>query len=107
MELMTLGLGLLSGGGGGLIAGKLMNSNIGTIGRAITGIAGGTGLLAASQYIPGLESLFSTAFAGISSEISNVLGSAGFDVTNLLGGAVSAGVGGTVLTFMLGGILSK
>jgi len=45
MDILPLALGLLSGGGGGLLAGKLMNSSMGTAGRALTGIVGGTGLL--------------------------------------------------------------
>ena len=53
MDIMSLGLGLLSGGGGGLLAGKLTNSSMGTVGRVLTGIVGGTGLAAVSQYIPG------------------------------------------------------
>ena len=44
MDIVSLALGLLSGGGGGLLAGKLMNSNMGTAARAITGIVGGVGL---------------------------------------------------------------
>ena len=43
MDIVSLALGLLSGGGGGLLAGKLMNSNMGTAARAITGIVGGVG----------------------------------------------------------------
>jgi len=96
MDLVSLGLGLLSGGGGGLLAGKLMNSNMGTMGRVITGIAGGTGLAAVSQYIPGLEGLFAAPTDGAS-----------FSLSSLLGGAVSGGVGGTILTFILGKVMGN
>ena len=49
MDIVGLALGLLSGGGGGILAGKAMNSNMGTMGRAITGIVGGTGLAALAR----------------------------------------------------------
>ena len=64
MDIISLGLGLLSGGGGGLLAGKLTNSSMGTVGRILTGIVGGTGLAAVSQYIPGLDGLFAAPTDG-------------------------------------------
>ena len=96
MDIMSLGLGLLSGGGGGLLAGKLTNSSMGTVGRILTGIVGGTGLAAVSQYIPGLDGLFAAPTDG-----------AGLNVSSLLSGAVSGGVGGTILTFILGKVMGS
>ncbi len=58
MDPISLILGLVSGGGGGLVAGKLLNSNMGTMGRVLTGIVGGTGLAALAPMIPGLGGMF-------------------------------------------------
>jgi len=96
MDPVSLLIGLASGAGGGIGAGKLMNSNMGTLGRAITGIVGGTGLAALAPMIPGLEGLFADPSAGGSltpmSIVSNV---------------VSGGVGGGILTAILGKVMGK
>jgi hypothetical protein len=94
MDIVSLGLGLLSGAGGGVVAGKAMNSNMGTMGRAITGIVGGTGLAALAPMIPGLEGVFASPADG-----------AGLNVMSLLGGVVSGGVGGGLLTAILGKVM--
>jgi len=94
MDIVSLGLGLLSGAGGGIGAGKLMNSNMGTVGRALTGIVGGTGLAALAPMIPGLDGIFAAPTAG-----------AGLNISSLLGGVVSGGVGGGLLTFILGKVM--
>ena len=94
MDIVSLGLGLLSGGGGGILAGKAMNSNMGTLGRAITGIVGGTGLAALAPMIPGLDGLFAAPTAG-----------AGLNVSSILGSVVSGGVGGGLLTAILGKVM--
>jgi len=94
MDIVSLGLGLLSGGGGGLLAGKVMNSNMGTMGRVITGIVGGTGLAAIAPMIPGLGGIFASPADG-----------AGLNIGSLLGGVVSGGVGGSILTFILGKVM--
>lgn len=94
MDIVSLGLGLLSGAGGGLVAGKVMNSGMGTAGRALTGIVGGTGLAALAPMIPGLEGVFASPADG-----------AGLNVGSLLGGVVSGGVGGSILTFILGKVM--
>lgn len=96
MDIVSLGLGLLSGAAGGNIAGKVMNSSMGTMGRSLTGIVGGTGLAALAPLIPGLGGLFADPSAG-----------AGLNVSSLLGGAVSGGVGGTILTFILGKVMGN
>lgn len=94
MDLVSLGLGLLSGAAGGNVAGKMMNSNMGTMGRSITGIVGGTGLAALAPMIPGLEGIFLSPAAG-----------AGLNVSSILGSVVSGGLGGTILTFILGKVM--
>jgi len=94
MDLVSLGLGLLSGGGGGILAGKAMNSNMGTMGRALTGIVGGTGLAALAPMIPGLEGVFASPADG-----------AGLNVMSILGSVVSGGLGGGILTFILGKVM--
>lgn len=94
MDLVSLGLGLLSGAAGGNVAGKMMNSNMGTMGRSITGILGGTGLAALAPMIPGLEGVFASPAAG-----------AGLNLSSILGGVVSGGLGGTILTFILGKVM--
>lgn len=94
MDLVSLGLGLLSGGGGGILAGKAMNSNMGTMGRALTGIVGGTGLAALAPMIPGVGEMFASPAGG-----------AGLNVSSILGSVVSGGLGGAVLTFILGKVM--
>ena len=94
MDIVSLGLGLLSGAGGGLAAGKVMNSGMGTAGRALTGIVGGTGLAALAPMIPGLEGVFASPAEG-----------AGLNIGSLLGGVVSGGIGGSILTFILGKVM--
>lgn len=96
MDIVSLGLGLLSGAAGGNVAGKVMNSGMGTMGRSITGIVGGTGLAALAPMIPGLEGVFAAPTAG-----------AGMNVSSLLGGVVSGGVGGSILTFILGKVMGN
>jgi len=94
MDLVSLAIGLLSGAAGGNVAGKVMNSKMGTMGRSLTGILGGAGLSAVSQFIPGLEGLFADPTAG-----------GGLNISSILGGAVSGGVGGTLLTAILGKVM--
>ena len=82
MNSLALLIGLLSGFCGGLWVGQIMNSNVGTAGRAITGIVGGTTLAAFAPFIAGIE-------------------------LSLLSGAIFGGVGGTLLTFILGKLMAK
>jgi len=93
MDIVGLAIGLLSGAAGGNVAGKLMNSNMGTMGRSLTGIAGGAGLSFISQYIPGIAGLFADPTAG-----------AGLSISSILAGAASGGVGGGLLTAILGAV---
>jgi len=94
MDIVSLALGLLSGGGGGLLAGKAMNSNMGTMGRALTGIVGGTGL-----------SFLASQFLGVS--VADPTAGASLDVMSILRSVVSGGLGGRILTFILGKVMGK
>ncbi len=96
MDPVTLIIGLLSGAGGGIGAGKLMNSNMGTLGRAVTGIVGGGGLAALAPMIPGLEGVFADPTAGAS-----------LDPMSIISGVVSGGVGGGILTAILGKVMGN
>lgn len=90
MDIVSLGLGLLSGGAGGLLGGKLTGTTMGKGGQVLTGILGGTGLAAVSQYIPGISGLFASPADG-----------AGLNVSSLLGGVASGGIGGTILSMII------
>jgi len=92
MDIVSLALGLLSGGGGGLLAGKAMNSNMGTMGRALTGIVGGTGLSFLASHLLGVNVADPTAGASL-------------DVMSILRSVVSGGLGGGILTFILGKVM--
>ena len=96
MDIVSLGLGLLSGGGGGLLGGKLTNSGMGKGAQMLTGIIGGTGLAALAPMIPGLDGLFASPTAG-----------AGLNVSSILGGVVSGGIGGTILSFILSKVMGN
>lgn len=93
MDVVSLVVGLLSGAAGGNIAGKVMNSNMGTLGRSLTGIIGGTGFAALAQYIPGLEGLFQAPTDGAMS------------VSGILSSLVAGGAGGGILTAILGKVM--
>ena len=94
MDFIGLAIGLLSGAAGGNVAGKVMNSKMGTVGRSWTGVIGGAGLAILSQHVPALAGLFSDPTAG-----------GGLNLSSVLGGAVSGGVGGSVLTAILGKVM--
>ena len=92
MDIVSLALGLLSGGGGGLLAGKLMNSNMGTAARAITGIVGGVGL-----------SWLSSIFLG--GAVADTTAGASLDIGSIASSVASGGIGGGILTFILGKVM--
>lgn len=94
MDIVSLGLGLLSGGGGGLLGGKLTGSNLGKGGQILAGIVGGTGLAAITQAL------------GIGG-IADPTAGAGLNISSILSGVVSGGIGGTILTFILGKVMGK
>lgn len=92
MDIVSLALGLLSGGGGGLLTGKLMNSNMGTAARAITGIVGGVGL-----------SWLSSIFLG--GAVADSTAGASLDIGSIVSSVASGGIGGGILTFILGKVM--
>ena len=70
-------IGLIFGAIGGNIAGHIMKSELGTLGRSLIGIVGGVFLAAACRSIPGMGGMFSNPLAGghlnMASMISNGL----------------------------------
>lgn len=90
MDIVGLLVGLASGAAGGNVAGKVMNSGMGTMGRSITGIVGGTALSQIAPMIPGLAGLFGDPTSGAVS------------VSGIIASLVSGGVGGGILTAILG-----
>ena len=94
-SLIPLLIGLGSGAVGGNVAGKVMNSGMGTLGRSLTGIVGGTGLAALAPMIPGVAGLFGDPTSG-------ALGLGG-----ILASVASGGVGGGILTFILGKVMGN
>ena len=92
-SLIPLLIGLGSGAVGGNVAGKVMNSGMGTLGRSLTGIVGGAGLSFVLQQF-GIGAADPTAGAGLNpmAIISNV---------------ASGGVGGGILTFILGKVMGN
>ena len=90
MDIIGLAVGLLSGAAGGNVAGKVMNSSMGTMGRSLTGIIGGTVLSQVAPMIPGLAGLFGDPTSGAMS------------VSGIIASLVSGGVGGGLLTAIMG-----
>ncbi len=95
MDPISLIVGLASGAAGGNIAGKVMNSGMGTLGRSITGIVGGTGLAAIAPMIPGLGGLFGDPTTGAAS------------VGGIVASLASGGIGGGILTAILGKVMGN
>ncbi len=89
MDIIPLLLGLGSGAVGGNIAGALMKSAMGPLGRSITGILGGGGLSALGNF----TGLFGAAdpTEGASMSFNSIAANAG-----------SGLVGGGILTAILG-----
>ena len=79
-------IGLASGAVGGNLVGHLMKSGMGTLGRSLTGIVGGTGLSFLAPMIPGLSGMFPAPGEG----------------SGVVGGLLSGTVGGGLLTAILG-----
>lgn len=87
IDIIPLLLGLGSGAIGGNIAGGLMKSAMGPLGRSITGILGGTGLAAVGQQT-GLFSAESTT-DGASLSMKSIGGNVG---SGLVGGGILTGI---------------
>lgn len=94
MDIVSLLIGLASGAAGGNIAGKVMKSNMGTVGRSLTGIIGGTGLAAVTQML------------GIGG-VADPMAGGSLDVMSIVSSLVSGGVGGGILTAILGKVMKK
>lgn len=89
IDIVPLLLGLASGAVGGNVAGALMKSGMGTLGRSITGVAGGTGLSLVTQML-GIGGVADPT-AGASLNASSILTNVGSGVA-----------GGGILTAILG-----
>ena len=90
MDLIPTLFGLAAGALGGNVAGGLMKSSMGTMGRSLTGIIGGGGLAFLGKYIPGLGGMFTAPQ------------DAGFNLNGAIAGLASGGIGGGLLTAILG-----
>jgi len=88
VDIVSLLIGLGSGALGGNVAGSVMKSSMGTMGRSITGILGGTGLSFVGQML-GLG-------------VSDPTAGGGLNVSSILSNVVSGGLGGGILTAILG-----
>ncbi|WP_409432690.1 hypothetical protein ACJ3XI_10840 [Litorimonas sp. RW-G-Af-16] len=97
-QYLPIIIGLLSGGGGGILAGKAMNSNMGTLGRAVTGIIGGGGLAAVLNMVGGGD--LSGAMDAATATASGAL-----DPMTLLKSVGGGAVGGGILTAILGKVM--
>ena len=95
MDIVGLLVGLASGAAGGNVAGKVMNSGMGTMGRSLTGIIGGTALSQIAPLIPGMAGMFADPTSGAMS------------LSGIIASLVSGGVGGGLLTAIMGKVMSK
>ena len=91
MDVIGLLIGLAGGAIGGNVAGGAMKSNMGTMGRSLTGIIGGTGLSFLAQQF------------GIS--LGDPTAGGSLDIMSIVSNVVSGGLGGAVLTFILGKVM--
>ena len=96
MDIIPLIIGLLSGAAGGNIAGSLLKSGMGTMGRSLTGIVGGGGLAAALAMLGGGDASAAAA------DTANAMSVGG--IVKSLGGGL---VGGGLLTTILGMVTGK
>ncbi len=88
-QFLPLLLGLGSGALGGNIAGKVLKSGMGTMGRSITGIVGGGGLAYVMQMMGG------------------AVEPASLDIMSIVKNVAGGGVGGGILTAILGMVTGK
>lgn len=88
MDIVGLVIGLAGGALGGNVAGGAMKSSMGTMGRSVTGILGGTGLsLIAQQF-------------GIS--LGDPTAGGSLDIMSIVSNVISGGLGGAALTAIIG-----
>ncbi len=98
-QYLPIIIALLSGAAGGNIAGKLLKSGMGTMGRSVTGIVGGAGLGLVMQMLGGGGASVADAAATATSS--------GLDVMSIVKNVVGGGVGGGILTAILGMVTGK
>lgn len=95
MDIVNLLIGLVSGAAGGNVTGAAApDKSLGTLGNSVTGIIGGglgSWLLAASGLLHQAGTIANAAQAG-----------GGVDLASILGNIGSGGVGGAVLTLIVG-----
>lgn len=96
-SLLPLILGLGSGALGGNIAGKVLKSGMGPLGRSLTGIVGGGGL----------ASVLSMVGGGSAIDAAQATASSGLDIASIGKSIVGGGVGGGILTAVLGMVMGK
>jgi uncharacterized membrane protein YeaQ/YmgE (transglycosylase-associated protein family) len=101
MTLTAIILQLISGGVGGNVAGAVLSKlNLGPVANSILGIIGGliTGQVVNSMGSGGVSAAAAAATAAANS---------GFDMSSILANVGGAGIGGAVLTAVVGLIKSK
>jgi len=103
MNLTAIILQLISGGVGGNIVGSVLQKlNLGPVGNSIVGIIGGvlTGQLTNMLGSGGTAATAATA-------ATTAAASSGFDLSSLLANVGGAGLGGAVLTAIVGLVKSQ
>lgn len=95
MELIGLLISLASGAVGGNVAGKLLKSKLGFLGRSVAGIIGGTALSQLAPMIPTFSDIFADPMSGV------------YSTSEILASVISGVAGGAILTFMIGMFSSK
>ncbi len=88
MDIVSLVIGLASGALGGNVAGGIMKSPMGTTGRSVTGIVGGAILSFVAQQM---------GIGGLGDPTAGAM-----SVPAIVSSVLSGGVGGGVLTAILG-----
>lgn len=96
MDILNLIITLLSGAIGGNVAGGVSKDNsLGTLGNSVAGAIGG----GAGNWIAQAAGLLGTALAASGTPEA---ASSGLDLGHLIGNIASSGVGGAILTLIVG-----
>ncbi len=98
-QLLPLIIGLGSGAVGGNIAGGLLKSGMGTVGRSLTGIIGGGGLAWVLQLLGGNGASVADA--------AQTAATSGLDMMSIIKSVGGGVVGGGILTTILGMVTGK